>query len=83
VYPGFTQIEWYDKIYPTLSGEDIPMECVQEAGEILYLVGETTVSVLTFFTWYIVKPENLEANASAEALVKIMNFRILQWRFVA
>ncbi|XP_048739437.2 uncharacterized protein LOC125653829 isoform X2 [Ostrea edulis] len=37
VYPGFTQIEWYEKIYPTLSGEDVPMECVQEAGEILYL----------------------------------------------
>ncbi|XP_061178984.1 uncharacterized protein LOC133187578 [Saccostrea echinata] len=37
VYPGFTQMEWYDKIYPSLSGDDLPMECVQEAGEILYL----------------------------------------------
>lgn len=37
VYPGFTQIEWYNKIYPSLSEEDAPMECVQEAGEILYL----------------------------------------------
>ena len=38
VYPGFTQMEWYNKIYPSLSEADSPMECVQEAGEILYLV---------------------------------------------
>ncbi|XP_022287534.2 uncharacterized protein LOC111100176 isoform X2 [Crassostrea virginica] len=37
VYPGFTQMEWYNKIYPSLSEADSPMECVQEAGEILYL----------------------------------------------
>ena len=38
VYPGFTQIEWYEKVYPYLSGSQLPMECVQKAGEILYLV---------------------------------------------
>lgn len=38
VYPGFTQMEWYSKIYPSLNEDVAPMECVQEAGEILYLV---------------------------------------------
>lgn len=38
VYPGFTQIEWYNHLYPLLDDAHKPMECVQEAGEILYLV---------------------------------------------
>lgn len=38
VYPGFTQMEWYSKVYPSLTEDNAPMECVQEAGEILYLV---------------------------------------------
>ncbi|XP_011423684.3 bifunctional arginine demethylase and lysyl-hydroxylase JMJD6 isoform X2 [Magallana gigas] len=37
VYPGFTQMEWYSKVYPSLTEDHAPMECVQEAGEILYL----------------------------------------------
>ncbi|XP_052781456.1 uncharacterized protein LOC128218004 isoform X2 [Mya arenaria] len=37
VYPGFTQREWFDKLYPQLQDKDKPLECVQEAGEILYL----------------------------------------------
>ncbi|KAK3101813.1 hypothetical protein FSP39_006556 [Pinctada imbricata] len=37
VYPGFTQIEWYDIVYPNLAEDDQPMECIQQAGEILYL----------------------------------------------
>ncbi|XP_069142317.1 LOW QUALITY PROTEIN: uncharacterized protein [Argopecten irradians] len=37
VYPGFTQGEWYKKLYPHLDEAHKPMECIQEAGEILYL----------------------------------------------
>ncbi|XP_060070677.1 uncharacterized protein LOC132550604 [Ylistrum balloti] len=37
VYPGFTQNEWYKKLYPYLDDALKPQECVQEAGEILYL----------------------------------------------
>lgn len=38
VYPGFTQLEWYNMIYPNLTPRQKPLECVQEAGEIIYLV---------------------------------------------
>ena len=38
MYPGYTQLEWYEKIYPQLSPDDKPLECIQKAGEILYLV---------------------------------------------
>lgn len=38
VYPGYTQREWIEKIYPDLPEGDRPLECIQEAGEILYLV---------------------------------------------
>lgn len=31
-------MEWYSKVYPSLTEDHAPMECVQEAGEILYLV---------------------------------------------
>ncbi|CAG2218394.1 unnamed protein product [Mytilus edulis] len=37
VYPGFTQIEWFEKVYPLLPESEKPIECVQKAGEILYL----------------------------------------------
>ncbi|KAL4226395.1 hypothetical protein ACF0H5_014378 [Mactra antiquata] len=37
VYPGFTQQEWYRRIYPLVKPEDKMLECIQEAGEILYL----------------------------------------------
>ncbi|XP_033745001.1 uncharacterized protein LOC117330673 isoform X2 [Pecten maximus] len=37
VYPGFTQGEWYKKLYPHLDDAHKPQECIQEAGEILYL----------------------------------------------
>ena len=33
-------LEWYNTIYPKLKAKtDKPLECIQEAGEILYLVG--------------------------------------------
>ncbi|XP_029638189.1 uncharacterized protein LOC115213383 isoform X2 [Octopus sinensis] len=34
---GFTILEWFDTIYPTLDESNKPIECIQEAGEILYL----------------------------------------------
>jgi tetratricopeptide (TPR) repeat protein len=37
VWPGFSQLDWLKLIYPTLKEKDKPIECVQEAGEILYL----------------------------------------------
>ncbi|KAJ8301623.1 hypothetical protein KUTeg_020610 [Tegillarca granosa] len=37
VYPGYTQNEWFDQVYPHLNETTKPIECVQEAGEILYL----------------------------------------------
>ncbi|XP_078342854.1 bifunctional arginine demethylase and lysyl-hydroxylase PSR-like [Oculina patagonica] len=37
VWPSFSQLDWINKVYPNLPPEDKPMECVQEAGEILYL----------------------------------------------
>ncbi|XP_045165976.2 uncharacterized protein LOC123529639 isoform X2 [Mercenaria mercenaria] len=37
VYPGYTQREWYENIYPSLSPYDKPLECIQNPGEILYL----------------------------------------------
>ena len=40
VFTGYTMLEWYNTIYPKLKANtDKPLECIQEAGEILYLVG--------------------------------------------
>lgn len=38
VYPGYTQTEWMENVYPHLAEADKPLECIQEQGEILYLV---------------------------------------------
>ena len=38
VWPSFSQLDWINKIYPNLQPQDKPLECVQEEGEILYLV---------------------------------------------
>lgn len=35
---GYSQKDWIRKIYPTLSDDEKPLECIQEAGDILYLV---------------------------------------------
>ena len=44
VYPSFTQQDWIKKVYPNLKQEDMPtLECIQEAGEILYIVGELSI----------------------------------------
>lgn len=37
VWPGYSQLDWFKLVYPTLQDDDKPIECVQEAGEILYL----------------------------------------------
>ncbi|KAK3585952.1 hypothetical protein CHS0354_038494 [Potamilus streckersoni] len=37
VYPGFTQIDWFKKVYPNLTDSERPLECIQEEGDILYL----------------------------------------------
>ena len=37
VWPGYSQMDWLKAVYPTLEDNDKPIECVQEAGEILYL----------------------------------------------
>ena len=37
VWPGFSQLEWFRKVYPQLDDAKLPLECIQEAGEILYL----------------------------------------------
>ncbi|KAL3852997.1 hypothetical protein ACJMK2_016590, partial [Sinanodonta woodiana] len=37
VYPGFTQIDWFKKVYPNLTESERPLECIQEDGDILYL----------------------------------------------
>ena len=43
VWPSFSQLDWINKVYPNLRQEDKPLECVQEAGEILYLVSQREV----------------------------------------
>ncbi|KAI8517102.1 hypothetical protein Bbelb_056830 [Branchiostoma belcheri] len=36
-WPGFSVIDWFTDVYPKLNDKKKPMECVLEAGEILYL----------------------------------------------
>lgn len=38
VWPSFSQLDWINKVYPDLQPKDKPLECIQEEGEILYLV---------------------------------------------
>lgn len=49
VYPGFTQREWFLKIYPFLTDADKPIECIQEPGEILYLVNLSCAGLLVLY----------------------------------
>nr|XP_006812940.1 PREDICTED: uncharacterized protein LOC102807379 [Saccoglossus kowalevskii] len=35
VWPGFSSLDWFNEVYPHLEGEEKPIECIQEAGEIL------------------------------------------------
>ncbi|XP_025108459.1 uncharacterized protein LOC112572786 isoform X2 [Pomacea canaliculata] len=37
VFHGFTIMNWYERIYPNLTLDKMPMECVQQGGDILYL----------------------------------------------
>ncbi|XP_055882037.1 uncharacterized protein LOC106054114 isoform X2 [Biomphalaria glabrata] len=37
VYHGFTLLDWFHHVYPELTEEEKPIECVQQGGEILYL----------------------------------------------
>ncbi|ESO91511.1 hypothetical protein LOTGIDRAFT_70151, partial [Lottia gigantea] len=37
MYPGYSQLDWYFSIYPALSEEDKPIECIQNEGEMMYL----------------------------------------------
>ena len=43
VWPSFSQLDWINKVYPNLPPEDKPLECVQEEGEILYLVSPVEI----------------------------------------
>ena len=38
VYPGFTTLEWFNKLLPSLTVSEKPLLCIQEPGEILYVV---------------------------------------------
>ncbi|CAL1543347.1 unnamed protein product [Lymnaea stagnalis] len=37
IHHGYSLLDWVNNVYPNLPEADKPMECVQEAGEILYL----------------------------------------------
>ncbi|XP_070559807.1 uncharacterized protein [Ptychodera flava] len=37
VWPGYSSLDWFKNVYPLLDEDDKPLECVQEAGEILYI----------------------------------------------
>nr|KAG5708468.1 hypothetical protein BaRGS_026195 [Batillaria attramentaria] len=37
VYNGLLIMEWYKRIYPNLTLQDRPLECIQQAGELIYL----------------------------------------------
>ncbi|GAU96572.1 hypothetical protein RvY_08000 [Ramazzottius varieornatus] len=37
VWPGLNTMEWFHRIYPELSKKEMPMECMQGPGDIVYL----------------------------------------------
>ncbi|KAK7102585.1 uncharacterized protein [Littorina saxatilis] len=37
VHHGYSILDWFELVYPNLTAEQRPLECVQEGGEILYL----------------------------------------------
>ncbi|XP_055349343.1 uncharacterized protein LOC129596172 [Paramacrobiotus metropolitanus] len=37
VWPGLNTMEWYARIYPKLSGDLAPLECMQGPGDVVYL----------------------------------------------
>ena len=44
VWPGLNTMQWYNRIYPKLTRDTKPLECMQGPGDIVYLVGLLTPS---------------------------------------
>lgn len=45
IFPGlytYTPMDWLEYVYPKLKPADKPLECIQNAGEIFYVVGMLT-----------------------------------------
>ncbi|XP_050411586.1 uncharacterized protein LOC126826653 isoform X1 [Patella vulgata] len=37
MYPGYSQLDWFHEVYPKLDESNKPVECIQRAGDMLYL----------------------------------------------
>lgn len=73
VYPGFSQIEWFDKVYPFLPESEKPQECVQKAGEILYLPEGTYHGTINLGDTVAIGIQRKEASIEEEKLVYEVN----------
>ncbi|XP_063437147.1 bifunctional arginine demethylase and lysyl-hydroxylase psr-1-like isoform X1 [Mytilus trossulus] len=69
VYPGFTQIEWFEKVYPFLPESEKPIECVQKAGEILYLPEGTYHGTINMGDTVAIGIQRKKASTKQEKLV--------------
>ncbi|XP_062503097.1 uncharacterized protein LOC134180041 [Corticium candelabrum] len=73
VWPGYSQIDWLKNIYPTLEGDDKPLECVQEAGEILYLPESYYHGTINIDDTLAIGLQKTEASTPAERIFYNLN----------
>ncbi|CAH1783551.1 unnamed protein product, partial [Owenia fusiformis] len=67
VQPGFSQIDWFRKVYPNLT-KDLPTECVHNAGEIFYVPEGYYHATLNIGNTIAVGIQKLEAMTNSEKL---------------
>ncbi|XP_031570533.1 2-oxoglutarate and iron-dependent oxygenase JMJD4-like [Actinia tenebrosa] len=68
VWPSFSQREWFNKVYPTLRPKQMPQECVQEAGEIMYLPESYYHGTINIGDTVAIGIQKIEATTRIEAM---------------
>ncbi|KAK3780758.1 hypothetical protein RRG08_001864 [Elysia crispata] len=78
VYHGYTIVNWVKHVYPNLTDDEKPLECVQYPGEILYLAEGTYHATLNLGDTVAVAIQKKEATIKTERLAyeatPLMNF---------
>lgn len=78
VYHGFSLLNWVKNVYPALTEEDRPQECVQYPGEILYLAEGTYHATLNLGDTVAVAIQKIDATIKTEKLAyettQLINF---------
>eukprot|EP00117_Sycon_ciliatum_P001087 scpid67535/ scgid6900/ JmjC domain-containing protein 8; Jumonji domain-containing protein 8 len=73
VWPGFSQLGWLRLVYPNLTEDKLPMECVQRPGEVLYLPESFYHGTLNIGDTVAIGVQSVEAQTEYEGLGYALN----------